>query len=71
MNIRFSVLSLFVAFFLFAPGFIWNEVGDGYHLSQLPLNQNSEILDSESFSRKLVKAFGTKFNKKVIPNDFK
>ncbi len=59
MNIRFSVLSLFVAFFLFTPGFIWNEVGDGYHLNQLPLNQNSETLDSESFSRKLVKAFGT------------
>jgi len=59
VNIRFSVLSFFVGFFLLVPGLIWNEVGDGYQSSQLLLNQGSGNRDSEFFSRKLIKAFGT------------
>ena len=59
MNIRFGMLSLFVLFLLSAPGLIWNEVGDGYQNDSLKLSPRGETLDAESFSRKLIKAFGT------------
>ena len=68
MNIRFGTLGLFVAFLLLAPGLLWNEVGEeGYTQSKLKLDERIERQESELFSQKLVKAFGTK---PMVARDF-
>ena len=61
MNIRFGTLGLFVVFLLLAPGLLWNEVGEeGYTQSKLKLDERIGRQESDLFSQKLVKAFGTK-----------